>query len=150
MRKVDDSQSTIGWEAARGLGFKNWRASQNDLKPAWILSFAIYVLQSTAISTIIYQSVIFFWHPAPSDCMWRTQRSYSAPTFTGTSTLNPIILIGFCVANPSNHQLERHIRKSASDSANVAFVKHAWSQMRAMHVNRAMVMEVLRMGRMYS
>jgi len=24
MRKVDDSQSTIGWEAARGLGFKKW------------------------------------------------------------------------------------------------------------------------------
>ena len=50
---------------------------------------------------------------------------------------------------PSNHQLERHIRKSASDSANVAFVKHAWTQMRARHVNQPMVMQVLRMGRMY-
>lgn len=54
------------------------------------------------------------------------------------------------MTNPSNHQLERHIRSSAADSANVAFVKHAWSQMQARHVNRAMVMEVLRMGRMYS
>ncbi len=50
---------------------------------------------------------------------------------------------------PSNHQLERHIRKSAADSANVAFVKHAWSQMRARHVNQPMVMQVLRMGRMH-
>ncbi len=54
------------------------------------------------------------------------------------------------MTNPSNHQLERHIRSSAADSSNVAFVKHAWSQMQARHVNRAMVMEVLRMGRMYS
>ena len=35
------------------------------------------------------------------------------------------------------------------DSANVAFVKHAWSQMRARHVNQPMVMEVLCMGRMH-
>ncbi len=54
------------------------------------------------------------------------------------------------MATPTNHQLERHIRQSAADSANVAFVKHAWSQMRARHVNQPMVMEVLRMGRMYS
>jgi len=54
------------------------------------------------------------------------------------------------LANPSNHQLERHIRQSAADSSNVAFVKHAWDQMRARHVNQAMVMEVLRMGRMVS
>ncbi len=50
---------------------------------------------------------------------------------------------------PSNHQLERHIRKSASDSANVAIVKHAGRQMRARHVNQPMVMQVLRMGRMH-
>ena len=54
------------------------------------------------------------------------------------------------MTNPSNRQLERHIRRSAADSSNVAFVKHAWSQMQARHVNRTMVMEVLRMGRMYS
>jgi len=54
------------------------------------------------------------------------------------------------LANPSNHQLERHIRQSAADSSNVAFVKHALDQMRARHVNHAMVMEVLRMGHMYS
>jgi hypothetical protein len=54
------------------------------------------------------------------------------------------------LTGPSNHQLERHIRQSAADSSNVAFVKHAWNQMRARHVNRAMVMEVLRMGRIYS
>jgi hypothetical protein len=53
------------------------------------------------------------------------------------------------VANPSNHQLERHIRQSSTDSSNVAFVKHAWDQMRARHVNQAMVMDVLRMGRMH-
>ena len=52
------------------------------------------------------------------------------------------------MANPSNHQLERHIRQSSAESSNVAFVKHAWAQMRARHVNQAMVMEVLRMGRM--
>lgn len=54
------------------------------------------------------------------------------------------------MANPSNHQLEQHIRQSAAESSNVAFGKHAWSQMRARHVNRTMVMDVLRMGRMYS
>ena len=54
------------------------------------------------------------------------------------------------MAKPSNHQLERHIRQSAAESSNVAFVKHAWDRMRARHVNRAMVMEVLRIGRMYS
>lgn len=53
------------------------------------------------------------------------------------------------MAQPSNHQLERHIRHSATDSFNVAFAKHAWSQMRVRQVNRPMVMEVLRMGRMY-
>ncbi len=53
------------------------------------------------------------------------------------------------MANPSNHQLERHIWQSSADSANVAFVKHALDQMRARHVNQAMAMEVLRMGRMH-
>lgn len=54
------------------------------------------------------------------------------------------------MANPSNHQLERHIRSAAADSANVAFVAHAWHRMKTRQVNRAMVMEVLRMGRMSS
>lgn len=53
------------------------------------------------------------------------------------------------MTNPSNHQLERHIRQSSADSANVAFVKHALDQMRARHVNQAMVREALRMGRMH-
>lgn len=37
----------------------------------------------------------------------------------------------------------------ATDSVNVAFVKHALTQMRVRQVNRPMVMDVLRMGRMY-
>ncbi len=41
------------------------------------------------------------------------------------------------MANPSNHQLERHIRQASAESSNVAFVKHAWDQMRARHVNQA-------------
>lgn len=53
------------------------------------------------------------------------------------------------MTNPSNHQFERHIRQSSADSSNVAFVKHALDQMRARHVNQAMAMEVLRMGRMH-
>jgi hypothetical protein len=53
------------------------------------------------------------------------------------------------LVNPSNHQLERHIRQSSAESSNVAFVKHALGQMHARHVNQAMVMEVLRMGRMH-
>jgi hypothetical protein len=53
------------------------------------------------------------------------------------------------LAEPSPHQLERHIRQSSVQSANIAFVKHAWEQMRARHVNRSMVMEVLRKGRMH-
>ncbi len=53
------------------------------------------------------------------------------------------------MTNPSNHQLERHIRQSSADSAKVAFVKHALDQMRARHVNQAMVREVLRSGRMH-
>jgi hypothetical protein len=54
------------------------------------------------------------------------------------------------LANPSNHQLERHIRQSSADSANMAFTKHALDQMRVRHVNQAMAMEVLRMGRMHT
>jgi hypothetical protein len=53
------------------------------------------------------------------------------------------------LANQSNHQLERHIRQSSAESSNVAFVKHALDQMRARHVNQAMVMETLRTGRMH-
>jgi len=53
------------------------------------------------------------------------------------------------LANPSIQQLEKHIRKCASDDASVLFVKHAHHQMRARLVNRPMVMEVLRMGRIH-
>ncbi len=53
------------------------------------------------------------------------------------------------MANPTQHQLERHIRQSSKESSNVAFVKHAWDQMRARNVNQAMVMEVLRTGCMH-
>jgi hypothetical protein len=53
------------------------------------------------------------------------------------------------LAIPSDQQLERHIRKSTQDSSNVAFAKHALSQMRARHINQSMVFEVLRRGRMH-
>ncbi len=53
------------------------------------------------------------------------------------------------MANPSQHQLEKHIRQCSADSANVAFVKHALHQMRARHINLPMAMEVLRSGRMH-
>lgn len=46
----------------------------------------------------------------------------------------------------SERQLERHIRDSAQDSANVAWTKHADEQLRRRKLNRAMAMEVLRLG----
>jgi hypothetical protein len=46
------------------------------------------------------------------------------------------------LATPSNQQLERHIRQSSAESSNVAFVKHALDQMRARHVNLAVVAAV--------
>lgn len=53
------------------------------------------------------------------------------------------------MAGPSIQQLEKHIRKCASDNPNVVFVDHANQQMRKRLINRPMVMEVLRMGRIH-
>ncbi|MBV5347695.1 hypothetical protein JZU46_05720 [bacterium] len=58
-------------------------------------------------------------------------------------------MIGLDMAGPSIQQLEKHIRKSASDDPNVVFVHHAHQQMKKRLINRPMVMEVLRMGRIH-
>ena len=52
------------------------------------------------------------------------------------------------MADPSIPQLEKHIRRMAADSANVAFTDHADVRMRQRHVNRPMVFDVLLQGRM--
>ena len=46
----------------------------------------------------------------------------------------------------SDVQLERHIRRSSQDSANVAWTVHADVQMRKRKLNRPMALEVLRSG----
>lgn len=48
--------------------------------------------------------------------------------------------------NPSQRQLERHIRKSAEDSGNVAWLPHSEQRMRKRKINKAMALEVLRQG----
>lgn len=48
--------------------------------------------------------------------------------------------------DPSMRQIERHIRASAADSANVVLTDHARLRMRQRHVSLAMVMETLRRG----
>jgi hypothetical protein len=53
------------------------------------------------------------------------------------------------MSNPSVHQLERHIRNCAGVDSNVGFSKHADEQMIDRFINRPMVMEALRMGRIY-
>lgn len=50
------------------------------------------------------------------------------------------------MAQPSDRQLEKHIKQSAQDSANVSFTKHARLRMRQRYVNDSMVLEVLRLG----
>lgn len=50
------------------------------------------------------------------------------------------------MSSPSDRQLERHIRASAQDSANVAWTHHADVQMRKRKLNRTMALEVLRLG----
>ena len=50
------------------------------------------------------------------------------------------------MSGPSDRQLERHIRESARDSANVAFTVHARKRMLQRQVNDPMVFEVLRQG----
>ncbi len=47
---------------------------------------------------------------------------------------------------PSDRQLERHIRKSAADSANVAWTMHADQRLRQRKISRAMALEALRLG----
>ncbi len=47
---------------------------------------------------------------------------------------------------PSDRQLERHIRKSAEDSANVAWTTHAERRMLERRITRAMAMEAIRQG----
>jgi hypothetical protein len=50
------------------------------------------------------------------------------------------------LAEPSIRQLERHIRQSAAESANIAWTKHAAQRMRQRKINKAMALEVLRLG----
>ena len=50
------------------------------------------------------------------------------------------------MAKPSNRQIEKHIRLSAQESANVAITAHARARMRLRQVNEPMVFEVLRRG----
>ena len=47
---------------------------------------------------------------------------------------------------PSNRQIEKHIRLSAGESANVAFTHHARTRMRQRQINEQMVLDVLRKG----
>ena len=50
------------------------------------------------------------------------------------------------MANPALRQLEKHIHRSAADSANVLWTVHAKSQMRARKVSLPLAVEVLRLG----
>lgn len=50
------------------------------------------------------------------------------------------------MASPSNHQLEKHIRLSAQDTANIAFTVHARKRMRQRLISDPMVLEALRKG----
>ena len=50
------------------------------------------------------------------------------------------------MAIPSNRQIEKHIRSSAGDSANVAITYHARTRMRQRQINEQMVLDVLRKG----
>ncbi len=52
------------------------------------------------------------------------------------------------MTKPSQHQLERHIRASAADSANVVMTAHARLRMKQRHVTMPMLMEVLTRGMM--
>jgi hypothetical protein len=47
---------------------------------------------------------------------------------------------------PSNRQLERHIRHAARGSANVVYTKHARQRMRKRQINDSMVLDTLRHG----
>jgi hypothetical protein len=52
------------------------------------------------------------------------------------------------MASPSPQQLEKHIRRSALDTANVLFRLHAKQRMRQRHVTPAMVYEALQKGKL--
>ena len=52
------------------------------------------------------------------------------------------------MSEPSQHQLEKHIRISAADSANVVLVRHAITRMRQRRITMPMLMEVLTRGTM--
>jgi len=52
------------------------------------------------------------------------------------------------LATPSNRQIEKHIRSSAEDSADITFTHHARQRMRQRYVTDPMVMEVLRLGKL--
>ncbi|MDE2119905.1 MAG: DUF4258 domain-containing protein [Betaproteobacteria bacterium] len=47
---------------------------------------------------------------------------------------------------PSLRQIEKHIRASARDTANIVLLAHALSRMVERGINHAMVLETLRMG----
>lgn len=50
------------------------------------------------------------------------------------------------VGDPSNRQLERHIRARAVDTGNIVWTAHSEKRMRTRRINRAMVLDVLRQG----
>jgi hypothetical protein len=50
------------------------------------------------------------------------------------------------VAPPSARQLEKHIRASAADTANITRVAHAEQRMRQRKITKAMALDVLRHG----
>ena len=50
------------------------------------------------------------------------------------------------MAPPSTRQLERHIRASAADTANITWVPHSEKRMRQRKITKAMALDVLRNG----
>ena len=50
------------------------------------------------------------------------------------------------VASPSARQLEKHIRSSAADTANITWLPHSAQRMRQRKITKAMALEVLRTG----
>jgi len=50
------------------------------------------------------------------------------------------------MSSPSQRQLERHIRASAADPANVALTMHAKQRMKQRHITPRMLLEALRQG----
>jgi len=50
------------------------------------------------------------------------------------------------VASPSARQLEKHIRASAADTANITWIPHSEKRMRQRKITKAMALDVLRHG----